>query len=412
MYPPAQGLFMAVGESLFGLPWAGVWISAAILGLASWWSLQGWLPRRWAFIGALFATTIACCSYWLDTYWGGSVAAIGGALVLGAWPRLERRPSVRDSLLFGLGVAILANSRMYEGGVLSLIAVAALIFSAARIRSLLPAALLLIATGAWMMYYNWRVTGDPFLLPYVLNMKTYLSTGIFWWQSDPPQQVYRHDVMRKLYTLDFKFDHSHILPSWYGSQEIIQHFMGTLLLVPLCALPWIVRSRRVRGLLLATAGVALAVLMLRTMWPHYLAPVTVGIVGLTVQALRYLSVTRVGTVAAQTLIFVWLGSQWGSRVGGLLIPPPAPDWAVARDRMERSLSQTGARHLVIVRYGPSHARNQEWVYNHADLTASPVIWAREMTPADDQTLIEYFKDRKIWLLDADSARLVPFIGTQ
>jgi hypothetical protein len=422
MYPPAQGLFMATGEWLFNLPWAGVWISAALLGLASLWSLQGWFPRRWAFVGALFVTTTACCSYWLDTYWGGSVAAIGGALVLGAWPRLERRPSVRDSLLFGLGMAILANSRMYEGGVLSLIAVALLTFSAIRKpvalpsiywrHSVLPAGLLLAATGAWMMYYNWRVTGHPFLLPYVLNMKTYLSYGIFLWQRDPPQPSYRHDVMRQLYTLDYKFDRANLLSFWYGTPEIIQQFMGTMLVVPLCALPWIVRSRRIRGLLLATVGVALAVLLLRNMRPHYLAPATIGIVGLTVQALRYLSITRIGTVAAQTLIFVWLGSQWGSRVGGLLIPPPAPDWAVARDRMERNLVQTGERHLIIVRYSSSHARNQEWVYNDADLAASPVIWAREMRPADDRTLVEYFKDRKIWLLEADSARLVPFDRTQ
>ena len=52
----------------------------------------------------------------------------GGALVLGAWPRLRKHLRVSDSLLMGLGVVILANSRPYEGLVLSLPLVAAMLW--------------------------------------------------------------------------------------------------------------------------------------------------------------------------------------------------------------------------------------------------------------------------------------------
>ncbi len=67
----------------------------------------------------------------------------------------------------------------------------------------------------------------------------------------------------------------------------------------------------------------------------------------------------------------------------------------------RELESLPGDQLAIVRYSSEHNPQDEWVYNAADINSSKVIWAREMDAANNRELFEYYKDRKVWLVQPD-----------
>ena len=91
-----------------------------------------------------------------------------------------------------------------------------------------------------------------------------------------------------------------------------------------------------------------------------------------------------------------------------LAPAPIPIWCSLgpalpeRATVLADLERLPGRHLVIVRYGPHHPIDlHEWVFNDADIDSANVVWARDMGPAQNKELIDYFHDRHVWLVEAD-----------
>src|SRR5580704_819922 len=55
IYPMGPALFLAFGELVFGLPWAGVLLSAGLFCALCFWMLRGWTTPGWALVGGLLA---------------------------------------------------------------------------------------------------------------------------------------------------------------------------------------------------------------------------------------------------------------------------------------------------------------------------------------------------------------------
>jgi len=428
-YPPGQGAALAIGQ-LLGHPWIGVLLSVGAMCAAIVWMLQGWFSARWALLGGVLVAIQFCAfNYWMDSYWGGAVAAIGGALVAGAIPRIVRRQRPRDALIFGTGAAILANTRPWEGSVFcatACFAIAVWILTKNPAhrgtivrRVVAPAALVLIATSGFVAYDNWRVTGSALLFPYRLNDRTYLSTPHFVWQKLSAPLEYRNaqfdsfynDLERTIWA-DCHFDKNWRVferCSLSKLDELRQFFLPyEVCAVVLVTLPWLWRDFKVRVLALLVAACLVSVLAVVWFEPHYAAPMTAPLFGIIVQAMRYLrkwrwrgrpigiGLTRVVVAFSLAMIPVRAWTAWHR-------PPDSNEMHMKyRAEYAAKLGKTPGRHLVIVRYSPDHDAGEEWVYNRAGIDGAKVVWAREIPEIDMRPLFEYFRDRKIWLLEADA----------
>ena len=444
-YYPAQGLILAAGQVVAGHPFWGVWFSMGLMCAALCWMLQGWMPPGWALLGGgLSVLRLATFSYWGNTYWGGGVAAIGGALVLGALPRLRRSPRVGNTLLLGLGLAILANSRPYEGFLLGLaVAVGASVRLLGKNRPVLgvigrrvvaPLLLVLVPTGCAMGYYFWCVTGSPFRIPYAVWQGTYDPVPVFPWQSMKAVPGFHHKFLEDSYrglVLDkFKFAREHPGKlAWEKARDLVSFFLGPLLMLPVIALlfagRWrffsgLTKSSNARLLLLLCALPLLGMALPIYFFPHYAAPLTAALYALAMLAMRYLRlwqwrsrpvglqmVRAIPVVAVAMFVLHVSASVWKLR-------PIIPGQDFDRTSILAQLKGYSGGQLVVVRYDPDHDLADEWVYNDADIDAAKVVWARDMGASENEELIRYFRDRRVWLLEADESppKLLPYMPAE
>jgi hypothetical protein len=429
MYPPAQGIALAFGKVLTGIPWTGVLITTALMCSAIYWMLLGWLPAPWAWLGGAFACArFGIFSYWMNSYYGGSVAALGGAIVLGALPRFRQKPTVRIGLIMAVGLLILANSRPLEGFLFSLpilISVALILMENGKtdwlgaLKTVLPAMALLALGSVGMLYYNWRGTGNALLMPYVVNWNTYHITEPFFFQKPNPIPHYRHLSMRTFYVAQ---EIPGLLISKYAMGGLAKFRAGNYYLfylwpLSLVCIPCIYALCRSQfRVALISLALVTADLVSQT-WPpqpHYASPALGAIFLILFFSLRYLRSSQHryviwGSRAAAIVLALWMispiaESLWdpyrlrlslSAEVTTKTNSIPMP-LEIQRQRIQATLEGRGGKHLVIVHYPAFDDPSVDWVYNDADLDRSSIIWARDMGYGPNEELVNYYPGRQVW----------------
>ena len=442
IYPPAQGLVLAFGQVIAGRPFLGVLLSVGIMCAATTWMLQGWMPPDWALLGGILAILrFGLFGYWANSYWGGAVAAIGGCLVIGALPRLKLSQRVRDTLIMGLGLAILANSRPYEGFVIGLPVATILVvwmlgknrpqIGVALRRVVLPLALMLTVTAAGMGYYFWRVTGSPLRMPYQVERQTYAVAPYMIWQHVRPEPVYDHAVMKKMF-VDEELYGLHVFRSPVGllvrAYLAWSFFLGPALTLPLVMLAVTLprdfslrrMDRSTLTLISLLAFSAAGSVLVNFYSAHYSAPATGLFIAMVLLAMRQMRNWNARGLFLARCIPVICVLSLVLRAAATPLHIPLSEFfeyawyqksshELGRAAMQRELTAMPGGQLVIVQYSPDHKPFREWVYNDADIDHAKVVWVRDMGEKNSE-LIQHFRDRKVWLLQADETppKLTPY----
>ncbi|MDQ6679324.1 MAG: hypothetical protein M3Z09_18735 [Acidobacteriota bacterium] len=438
--PPGQGLFLAAGEALTGISWIGVVLSVGAFCSALCWMLQGWVTPPWALLGALLAgLRLGVLSNWMNSYWGGAVTALGGLLVLGALPRIRRKPGIASAACMGIGIAILANTRIYEGLFVLIPVAVSLLFWLARDnsfpwrRKLTVAATLTFAClslAGFIAYYNFRTTGKPSLPPYVLYASTYNPAPAFIWQK-VERRSFTIPEMTSFY-IDWSLPYFNRMTGkdtfWREAGDKLFQFwsfyLRWALTLPLLAIPWLLPQRRLY-VIWAILGVSVAGGLLEV-WgaPYYFAALTGVVYLLIVEGLRSMRRWKpaqrpvgefLGRWVALTVLGIFLLSaalqveHIRIKDAGINFFSPGPNPMHPRAVIKNRLENMDGRHLLIVRYSPVHNPHEEWVWNRSDPDRAKIVWARDLGPEKEKQLIRYYKDRHIWLIEPDRAadRLTP-----
>jgi len=414
-YLPGQGALLALG-GLWGNPIVGAWLAVALAAGAVTWMLQGWLPRRWAALGGLLvATHPYVVADWGHGYWGGGLAATGGALVYGGFGRMRAgRGGAGCAWAIAIGLGLLVFTRPFEGALIALPALVGVALDRAWLRrSAVPIASLMVATGASLLAYNAAITGDPLRLPYQAYDEAYYSTPPLVWQEPRANVQHRHPAMYAFHEGWASQAYAAAQTAggfaqtlWLKGTHLVSHYLASPLFFLALAIPvvsWRDRSLRAPGL----AAVFLLLGVAQISWIHvsqYVAPGLGLFVLLLVESARRLDATPrvgVGGLSGRHLLVGLLALH----ALAVLVQWPAflekPQWALERARIQLELGKTGEQHLVLVEYAPDHDVHAEWVYNDADLASTPVLWARSMGPMRDRRLVEAEKGRRVWSFRPD-----------
>ena len=422
IYPLGQGLALAFGQLIFHSPWVGVLLPAGLFCGLCYWMLRAWISPVWALAGGLLAVfQFGPLEYWMNTYWGGSLAAAGGCLIFGALPRLRDAARPRDAALLGMGAAMEWLTRPFET---MLVAAGVLIYLVVTFRgrwrvlarvACIAAAVTLPAI-VLSLVQNRQVTGSWTTLPYMRSQYQYGVPAAFTFQPNPVPHRALTPEQRSLYDLQSAIHNSagSYLDRLGKRARFLRFFYTAPLLLALPTFCLALRRPRYWWVVLWLAILVLGVNFYPYFYPHYIAAgaclfVLAGLVALE-------RISRWSREAAR-LILLLCGAQFVFWYGLHLAAgwPPAlalteqyeswdyvnHDDPEGRRAIGQRLAEAPGKQLVFIRYGPRHGLSQ-WMHNAAEIDRARVVRALDLGRAENAKLLSYYPDRTAWLLEPDA----------
>jgi hypothetical protein len=332
----------------------------------------------------------------------------------------------------------LASSRPLEGLIFSIPIVASLFLWALKNRQsedkriftrvLAPAAIVLGIGISALLYYFWRATGSPFQTPYQVNLQTQDPVPLFPWQSlraIPQSRV--GALFLSWETEQYNRVHSHfIISSVARSIQFYLFFLGPALTLPFLMLAsgsgrrLPMRSSPNFRLLLIVFFVSTAGLLLPTYYgPTYAAGLTCVIYALLIAAMQSIrrwswrgKSTGLAVVRTVPLIcFLMLLIRAFAPLASMSLPQTMPlTWCsphlfddLSRAPVQAALESKAGLHLAVVRYRSDRAQPVDWVQNLAVIDSQKIVWANDLGPQQNQEVIDYYKGRRVWLIEPDNA---------
>jgi hypothetical protein len=377
------------------------------------WAVQGWMQGRWALAGVAISLHLCLMGHWMNSYWGGAVAATGGALVVGAFGRMLRTGGAnRNAWPMGAGIVILMLSRPYEGLLLTLPVLAYLVWNRARRPALVPVLGCAACGLAWLGYYDYRVTGNALQMPYTEYYDQYESVSPFNIVPLGTPKVFPHPNFEWV-------DQGWSRGAWNAARtpafllarlkdwrKLLDAVFGNFLwaLLPLGFLPWLLRSRKGRWLaglgLLIVLGTSIEV----NLFPHYPAPFQAVLLLLVLSGLR-----RARHLAPWILLLL-VGHRTAYDAWNIVNETTLDRYKSTNGKKglleeqlveEHPVDGKPGRHVVFVKYSVPRVPHEEWIYNPADIDSAPVIWAHDMGDEENARLIAYYRGRSFWRFDPD-----------
>ncbi len=429
-YPPGQALTLAVGQWL-GHPIIGACFATAAALAGVMWMLIGWMPKRAnMFVSLLLSTHPGIQLIWGQSYMGGAVAMLGGAMLLGALIRLTPKFELRYSLIGASGVSLLVITRPMEGSVLTVCVAIALLAKLIvdsswelrlfLTRVVLPVSAVGTLAALGFFSYNASITGKMFKMPYQIHEETYGWNPLFLWQDPGEMPQYRHRIIERFYETDVKrteLEYGSLLAFAKRKGELFLNqegfFFGCSLFFGIFGIPLALRQRR----FWLAIGILVPVLAAGFVTPwgdsQYLAPIAPIILLLAFGGLLEIWDQRFHYPVIKKL--VWLLAVmhcfWMVIDTSEIVSRQNETWQAHRKTIESRLQALPKKDLVFVRYNDeTHCFHEEWVYNRLDIDQANVVWAREISPAEDMELIEYFGDRRVWIVqpDEDPNKLIAY----